>query len=360
MGVGIIGANVHYGWGARAHLPALAAITEYELIGVATTRIETARETAAQFGIEHAYASPAELCANPDIDLVIVCVRVPSHYALTKLALEAGKNVFTEWPLGRTTDEARELRDLAAAQNVRSMVGLQARAAPAFVRLRELIQEGYVGDLQHVSLRQTLHGGGARGQSFAWAADVTQGATTLTIATAHVLDGVAASVAEIEQVSAVVATRMPTATIIETGETIPVTSPDTVMLAGTLAGGVPLSAAITSVPTVGTGLRLEVQGSNGVLTITSRGMSQIAELELRGAQSGARELELLELSRRSRWAPMELEGPSLNVGQMLRRMGDGIRMRRNMEPDFATAVRRHELVDAIQRASDSGQAQRIG
>jgi hypothetical protein len=57
---------------------------------------------------------------------------------------------------------------------------------------------------------------------------------------------------------------------------------------------------------------------------------------------------------------MELEGPSLNVGQMLRRMGDGIRMRRNMEPDFATAVRRHELVDAIQRASDSGQAQRIG
>ena len=360
MGVGIIGANVQYGWGTRAHLPALAAIAEYELIAVATTRIETARETAERFGIERAYASAAELCADPDLDLVIVCVRVPSHFALTKLALEAGKAVFTEWPLGANTAEARELAELAAAQNVRNMVGLQARVAPQFMRMRELVNEGYVGDVLHVSLHQTLHGGGARGQAFSWAADATKGATTLSIATGHALDAVLSVVGELERVSAVVSTRIPTATIVETGETIPVTSPDTVMIAGTLASGAPLSATITSVPTVGTGLRLEVQGTAGVLCITSDGMSQIAPLELLGGQAGARELAPVELTPRNRWAPMELSGPSLNVGQLLRRMGDGIRMRRGVEPDFAHAVRRHELLDAIQRASDTGQAQQVG
>lgn len=360
MGVGIIGANVQYGWGTRAHLPALAAITEYELIAVATTRIETARETAERFSIERAYGSAEELCADPDIDLVIVCVRVPSHYPLTKLALEAGKAVFTEWPLGANTAEARELAELAAAQNVRNMVGLQARVAPEFIRMRELVNEGYVGDVLHVTLRQNLHGGGARGQTFAWAADATKGATTLSIAAGHALDGALSVVGELERVSAVVATRVPEATIVETGETIPVTAADTVVVAGTLASGAPLSAIVSSVPTVGTGLHLEVQGTAGALVITSTGQARIAPLELRGGQTGDRELAPVALGPRNRWAPMELSGPSLNVGQLLRRMGDGIRMRRNMEPDFAHAVRRHELLDAIQRASDTGQAQQLG
>ncbi|MXW24346.1 MAG: gfo/Idh/MocA family oxidoreductase, partial [Chloroflexi bacterium] len=50
IGVGIIGANVRYGWGTRAHLPALAALPEFGVVAVATTRMETARETAEQHG----------------------------------------------------------------------------------------------------------------------------------------------------------------------------------------------------------------------------------------------------------------------------------------------------------------------
>ena len=48
------------------------------------------------------------MVASPEIDAVAVVVRVPSHYEPTKAAIEAGKHVYTEWPLGRNTVEAEE------------------------------------------------------------------------------------------------------------------------------------------------------------------------------------------------------------------------------------------------------------
>ena len=49
------------------------------------------------------------MVASPELDAVAVVVRVPSHYAPAKASLEAGKHVYCEWPLGRTTAEAIEL-----------------------------------------------------------------------------------------------------------------------------------------------------------------------------------------------------------------------------------------------------------
>jgi len=49
--VGIIGANAHYGWSMRAHLPALRALPDYELTAVCTSRPETAAESAAHYGV---------------------------------------------------------------------------------------------------------------------------------------------------------------------------------------------------------------------------------------------------------------------------------------------------------------------
>lgn len=59
------------------------------------------------------------MMASPEIDAVAVVVRVPSHYEPTKAAIEAGKHVYTEWPLGRTTSEAEELAALARAKGCR-------------------------------------------------------------------------------------------------------------------------------------------------------------------------------------------------------------------------------------------------
>ena len=62
--VGVIGASEAYGWGGRAHLPAIKALPEYELVAVATSRPETAAEAAKQFGARHAHHDYRELIAN--------------------------------------------------------------------------------------------------------------------------------------------------------------------------------------------------------------------------------------------------------------------------------------------------------
>src|SRR2546428_544572 len=74
--VGIIGANAHYGWSMRAHLPALRAMPDYELMAVCTSRPETAAESAAHYGARLAFHDYHAMVRHPDIDLVSVSVPV--------------------------------------------------------------------------------------------------------------------------------------------------------------------------------------------------------------------------------------------------------------------------------------------
>ncbi|SVC97248.1 uncharacterized protein METZ01_LOCUS350102, partial [marine metagenome] len=75
--VGVIGANVDYGWGGRAHLPALKKLPEYALTAVCTTRPETAAATADRFEVPLSFHDHKEMVEHPDIDLVSVAVKVP-------------------------------------------------------------------------------------------------------------------------------------------------------------------------------------------------------------------------------------------------------------------------------------------
>src|SRR3984893_15894336 len=117
--VGIIGANVRYGWGSYAHIPALRALPEFEITAVCTSHQETADETAKHFGIPNAFADPYKMVQHPDVDLVSICVRVPFHHQMGMTALDAGKHLYCEWPLAATTEQAQQMRDLAFRKGVR-------------------------------------------------------------------------------------------------------------------------------------------------------------------------------------------------------------------------------------------------
>ena len=358
--VGIIGANLSHGWGTRAHIPALRSLPEFELSAVATTRMETAQETAKQFDIPLAFADHRQLVTHPDVDLVAVCVRVPAHHALVMDALAAGKHVYCEWPLGRTLAEAVEMRDLAEAKGVRHMAGMQARGAPAFQRMRTLIADGYVGRVLSATMHAAGSGLGQRASTLAWTLDNTSGGTTLTIAGGHSIDLLRYCLGDFEQVSAVVARSVDKATLSDTGETVDVTAPDNVLVAGRLSGGAVASVHIKSVPAHGAGFRFEVHGTEGALVATSDGSVQIGDMTLLGARNDERALAELPLQEGDRWVPAGTpDGPPLNVAQLFRRLGEAIRSGGPVDPDFNAAVKLHELLDAIQRASDSGQAQRL-
>src|SRR5205085_11291064 len=133
---------------------ALRASLDVELTAVCTTRADSAEAARQAWGARLAFDDWRKMAASPEIEAVAVVVRVPSHYAPVKAALEAGKHVYCEWPLGRTTAEAVELAALAKARGLVTAVGLQARVNPAIMHLKGLVAAGYVGDVLavHVSL----------------------------------------------------------------------------------------------------------------------------------------------------------------------------------------------------------------
>lgn len=123
--VGVVGANPERGWALAAHLPALRAMADFEIAAVCTTRQETVDETARRFNVPRAYAGWRAMLDDAPIDIVSVCVKVAHHHEIVTAAIEAGKHVFCEWPLGLTTEEALAMHERADAKGVKHLVGLQ-------------------------------------------------------------------------------------------------------------------------------------------------------------------------------------------------------------------------------------------
>lgn len=355
--LGFVGANVKSHWASQSHFPALMAHPEVEFTAVCTTRPESAEEARKAFGAKLAFHDFREMVASPEIDAVAVVVKVPLHYEPTKAAIEAGKHVYTEWPLGRTTAEAQELTALAHAKGVLTAVGLQSRVSPAMLYVKELVETGYVGEVLACHMSCFRDGTLARPSSRAWQRDVTQGANTLTIATGHAIDAMRFAVGDFARVSSMVTTQSKQWYETDTERMVDVTSPDNIQVCGKLASGAVASAHVGAAPWAGSGFRLEIYGREGSLLVTGSISSQRGEmLRIQGAQRG-HDLRDLAIPDRFVWVPPEFpRGDPFNVGQMYTLFAEAVRTGKNRLPTFETAVDLHRFIDTIQRASDTGTA----
>jgi predicted dehydrogenase len=362
--VGLIGAGGR--WGPRAHVPALQGAVETELYAVCTAHAETAQAAADKFRVERAYGSDAALNADKRVEAVAVAVRVPAHYQLTKNALEAGKHVFCEWPLGANTQEAEELAQLARKQNVRTVVGLQRRASPAYLYMRELIQQGYVGQVLSVNMLLMNSGVLTRPSDRTWQRDATLGANTLTITFAHVLDAMSMVVGELAELSAIVSTQVPQWFETDTKKFVDVTSPDNIMVHGRLVNGAVVNAYCGVHPYHGSGHRLEIYGKEGTLAMIGGGEGgEERRRKVMGGHKDDKSLQELPVPERFTWVPQAVRegGAAYDVGQMWVKFAEAIRTSSSPDPDFPDfdhAVRRHRTLDTIVRASQTGQRQKVG
>ena len=352
--VGIIGASAHYGWSRRAHLPALLALPDFELAAVCTSRPETAAASQAEYGARLAFHDYAEMVNHPEVDLVVVSVSVPAHYGMVRAALAAGKPVFCEWPLGANSAESAELAALARDKGVPTLIGLQARGGPALRHLRELVSEGYVGDMLAANMTMFLPGLLQRGLDRAWMADRANGANTLSIAAGHALDLFCHSVGEFREVSAQVSVQLGEWQTGD-GRSVAVDAPDNVAVSGVLRNGAAASAHIATIPWHGSGWRLEVYGTAGTLAAESAEMVQYGNVRLRGARGAGAPLEALEIPPRLASALAGAPpGEPYNVAEMYCVMAEAIRGGAAAQPDFDAAAERHRFLDLLQRSSDEG------
>jgi predicted dehydrogenase len=364
LGVGIIGVSPHRGWAATAHIPALRALPNYELRALSAHSPESARASGEVFAVEAVFSDHEQLVTQPDIDLVAVTVKVPHHRELVTAALNADKAVYCEWPLGRDLDDARAMATLAAQRGARTVVGLQARQAPAIDFVQELLSNGYVGEVLSTTMVGLSVPGDVVVQPNAYMLDKTNGANVLTIAVGHSLDTLNYLLGEFAELSAISDLRRPLITIGETGEQIAKTAADQIALIGTLTSGVTASVHIREAVAGGIGFLWEINGTDGTLRLTAdAAYPGIFPLTVTGARGQDDPAELaVPTASTEKWPELTSLNatPAYNVGLAYAAFAADIDNGTHTVPDFADAVRRHEVIDAIERSAASGERASIG
>jgi predicted dehydrogenase len=360
--VGIIGVSPVRGWAATAHIPALRALPNYEIRALSAHSAESAREAGEVFGMSVVFSHHEQLVTQPDIDLVAITVKVPHHRELVSAALAAGKAVYCEWPLGRDLDDARAMAALAAEKQVRTIVGLQARQAPAIEFVQQLLSDRYVGEVLSTTMVGLSVVGDVVGRPNAYMLDKSNGANILTIAVGHSLDILNYVLGEFAELSALSDLRRPLITIEETGEQITKTAADQIAVIGTLTSGATASIHVREAVAGGTGFLWEINGTNGTLRITAdAALPEIYPLTVAGARGRNESAELVKLAvpeaLTHKWPALNsLEGaPAYNVGRAYAAFAADIDNGTHTVPAFADAVRRHEVIAAIESAAASGE-----
>src|SRR5216117_2133720 len=359
--VGIIGANPYRGWAAQAHIPALKSLPDdFEITALSTSRRQSADAAGKLFGVPLAFDNHQDLVNSADVDVVAVTVKVPHHLERASAALEAGKAVYCEWPLGNGLNEAEMLAALAKKQGVLAVAGLQARSAPSVAYVRDLIQQGYVGEVLSTTLIGSGMGWGPTVEPYnAYLNDKKNGATMLSIALGHAADALCNCLGEVRQLSATMTVRRKTFTIAGTGHSEPMTTEDQVGVTGLLEGGAAFSIHYRGGVSRGVNLLWEINGTEGDLQLTAAGgQAQIFEMTVRGGKGAQSALEVLPVPEKYQWAPPQ--GPSTNVAQAYARFARDYREGTHFCPTFDDAVTRHRMLDAIETAAATGRRQTLG
>ncbi|KAF2622536.1 NAD-binding Rossmann fold oxidoreductase family protein [Macroventuria anomochaeta] len=368
--IGLIGLSAKGSWASRSHLPYLQQTSLYKITALQNSSKASAQAAAKEFFLDDVatYADPSAIASDPNVDIVAVSVNVPEHYALTKPALEAGKDVFVEWPLARNLAEAEELTQLAKDKGVRTMIGLQARQNPSVVKAKEIVESGKLGKI----LTTTMFGHGmifgpTIHEGFLYGLPIEAGANLLTIPFGHAVDALCYVLGEIKDISATLANLLPKLDLVgkdgKPAGKVKKTAHDHVSITGQLenGGGVVNVTYAGGLSRSNRDFYWEIIGTEGTLVLegpTMGGHVQMyqptiklarsdPQVALYGATSDAKqELEAVEVEKASEM--------SFNVGRAWDAWaGVGLDKGHHVTT-FENALLRHKMIDAIYRSAEKG------
>jgi predicted dehydrogenase len=348
--VGIVGANAARGWARDAHIPALKALEhDFELTAVSARTQEIAEEARDIFGAQQAFGDSLALARAPEVDLVVVAVKVPEHRAVVLAALQAGKHVMCEWPLGRDVAEADEMA-VAAGPASHVMIGLQGLSAPAIRQAMSLVGDGAIGRPMVMRVFSPTAGWGTEASpAYAYLQDKRNGATLETIAGGHTLAAMEAIIGAYTGIDARSSILRRKLRIQGTDKIIERSCADHMMVLGQHESGC-VSTLEVAGGTTAKPFTLELEGTAGWLKLTGHnpGGYQTGMLKLETSVTGIGTPALVTAG---------LQGPPINVAESYARLAADIRAGTKTVPDFHAARHLSRLLNKIELASESGRRQ---
>jgi predicted dehydrogenase len=342
--VGVIGT----GFGASLHLSALRDNPDFATVAICSRRPERARAAALDHGIPSHRTDFRELVRDDGIDAVIVASPPHLHHAMAIAALEAGKHVLCEKPMARNLAEARDMLRIAERVGTVAMINNQLRFLPARVRIRELIDEGYIGEPHAATVvvhRSSLNDPDDR--PWGWLMEQEKAGGMLGATGAHYLDTLRWWFGEVKAVAGAVSTMVRQRRLPDSSAMAKVDADDNFAVILRFASGALGTIHVTA--TAGH------EGDEEITLSGSEGTLQIRQGRLWGARRG--EFSLSELPVPDRLSAGLVPGGHFLVQPttlLLRAWASAIRERTPASPSFADGVKTQELIDGALRSSQQG------
>ncbi len=139
--------------------PALQKAKNSELVAVMRRNGELARAYARRHGVPRWYDDGAVLINDPEVDAVYIATPPSSHKEYTILAAKAGKPVYVEKPMALNHSECLDMLDACSRGRVPLFVAYYRRTLARFLKIKELIDAGAIGDIRFVSITQYMPSG---------------------------------------------------------------------------------------------------------------------------------------------------------------------------------------------------------
>jgi predicted dehydrogenase len=351
--VGIVGADSKASWAKVSHVPAINALPGMRLAAVATRNEQSAREAAAAFGADRWFSDPFAMIRDDRIDIITVAVKVPAHREFVLAALDAGKAVYCEAPLGRTVLETEEMA--SAVGSCHTAIGLQGRLHPAVRRAAQLVSSGEIGRPLNARIVSTNVGfGPGLPSKHDYFNKASCGANLLTINGGHTLDLVEAVLGPITEVDARAEILWPVVKLTDIGGESLREAADYIAVMGKTGSGAVFTADIRGgVAHEDARSSFEIRGSEGWLRLTSCHpySFQAGDLKL---TSNVAFVALDEAA-----ASGGFMGAAINVGEVYARLVRDLHAGTYNTPGFEHALHNARLIETIRCAAERGERQKV-
>jgi predicted dehydrogenase len=252
-----------------AYLPALRTIDDVDIVGIASARLSSAQAVAEKFAIPAAYDDWRVLLDRHEADLVCVVTPPVFHAPMTLAALQRNAHVICEKPFAMNADEARQMYESAEARSRVHMMGHELRFNPNRRKIRQLIEEGYIGKVRHINMLNisTAWGDPASRPKGDWWSDAAMGGGRLGANGSHQIDLLRFWLGDVGAVTGEVLTMVPDRVDKTTGEAWTATADDFVSFTAEMVNGAIASVFLSGVARHGVGNQTTIYGSEGTIRL---------------------------------------------------------------------------------------------
>ncbi|MBM5800644.1 MAG: Gfo/Idh/MocA family oxidoreductase, partial [Cyanobacteria bacterium K_DeepCast_35m_m2_023] len=258
--------------GETVHLEALRNSDHWQPVALWHPRAERLAKASRDQGLSGTTEFEA-LLADPHIDAVVIATPPAPRYTLAKAALQAGKHLMLEKPVGLHAEDVADLQRLALANGLSVAVDFEYRAVPLFQQLAQLLQQGVLGEPWLVKLDWLMASRADARRPWSWYSSAAEGGGVLGALGTHAFDLLHWLVGPTVDLKAQLSTAISHRPHPSTGAATRVDAEDIALIQLQLQGAqgqtVPAQMNLASVTRAGRGCWLELYGSEATLVLGS-------------------------------------------------------------------------------------------